>query len=211
MTLPPRVKRYTPQEYYRLERDAEFKSDYYEGEIFPVGEVLAMAGGTAEHSLICGNLIREVGNRLKGGPCTVYESNLRLKIIATGLRTYPDMNVYCEKLLRDEEDEDGETYLNPTVLFEVLSKTTEAYDRGFKADCYRQVPSLRAYGLVSQTAPHIELFERQPDGLWALREAKGLESILSIPPLRIELPLAEVYARVEFGPSHEFPTIERRR
>ena len=147
---------------------------------------------------------------MKGGPCTVYESNLRLKIIATGLRTYPDVNVYCEKLARDLEDEDGETYLNPTVLFEVLSKTTEAYDRGFKAESYRQVPSLRAYGLVSQKTPHIELFERQADGIWTPREAKGMESVLTIPPLRIELPLAEVYARVEFGPPDEFPTIERR-
>ncbi|HSZ56697.1 MAG TPA: Uma2 family endonuclease [Tepidisphaeraceae bacterium] len=203
MAFPQRVKRYTPEEYYRLERDAEFKSDYYDGEIFPIGKVLAMAGGTARHSLISGNLVREIGNRVKGGPCTVYESNLRLKILATGLRTYPDVNVYCEKLQRDEEDQDGETYTNPSVLFEVLSKSTEAYDRGFKADSYRQIKSLRAYGLVSQTTAHIELFERQPDGLWVLREAKGLEAVLSVPPLRIELPLAEAYDRVEFGPGDE--------
>jgi Uma2 family endonuclease len=126
MSLPPR-KRYTPQEYYALEREAAYKSDYYDGEIF------AMAGGTIAHSLICSNLVREVGNRLKGGPCAAYESNLRLKVQATGLRCYPDVGVYCGAMERDPDDPKSETVINPTVLIEVLSESTEAYDRGFKA------------------------------------------------------------------------------
>src|SRR4051812_24533660 len=121
MSVAEPVKRYTPQEYYVLERAAAYKSDYYKGEIF------AMSGGTVAHSRISSNLVREVGNRLKGSPCDAYESNLRLKVKATGLRCYPDASVYCGKLERDPEDSSGETVTNPTVLFEVLSPSTEAY------------------------------------------------------------------------------------
>src|SRR3954470_16239215 len=103
MTLAHPVKRYTPQEYYALERAADYKSEYYKGEIF------AMSGGTARYSLISANVVRELGNRLKGGPCTVYESNLRLKVTASGLRTYPDAGVYCGELRYDEEDAYTET------------------------------------------------------------------------------------------------------
>lgn len=203
MSLPQRIRRFTPREYYELERTAEYKSDYYDGEIF------AMGGGTSRHSLICSNIIRRVGNRLEGSPCAVYESNLRLKIMATALRTYPDVSIYCGPLERDEEDPYEETYINPTVLFEVLSKPTEGYDRGFKAESYRQVESLKAYVLVSQAAPHVEIFERQPDGSWRLRETRGLDTTLAIPAVQIELPLAEIYDRVEFT-AGERPTPDPR-
>jgi Uma2 family endonuclease len=98
MSLAEKVTRYTPQEYYALERAASYKSDYYDGEIF------AMPDGTIAHSLITSNLVREVGNRLKGKPCSAYESNLRLKVKATGFRCYPDVGVYCGALERDPED-----------------------------------------------------------------------------------------------------------
>src|SRR5665213_2977882 len=97
MGVPQPAKRYTPEEYYRLERDAAYKSDYYNGEIF------AMAGSTARHALICSNINREVVNRLKGKPCRTYSSDLRLKIKASGLRVYPDISVYCGALDFDEE------------------------------------------------------------------------------------------------------------
>jgi Uma2 family endonuclease len=192
MGIPQPKKRYTPQEYYELERDAPYKSDYYQGEIF------AMAGGTTRHSLICSNLIRELGVALKKTPCVVYESNIRLKIKATGLRNYPDVSVYCSPLEYDEDDPEQNTVTNPTVLVEVLSKTTEAYDRGFKSQGYRQIESLQAYVLVSQNEPHIEIFQREPSGSWSLREVSGMESALNIPPLGIEVPLEEIYARVDF-------------
>jgi Uma2 family endonuclease len=193
MGLPQPVKRFTPAEYYRLEREAQYKSDYYDGEIF------AMSGGTSKHSLICTNISGELRHRLKGKPCVAYESNLRLRIKATGLRTYPDVSVYCGALEHDDEDSGGETVTNPTVLFEVLSKTTEGYDRGFKAENYRQIESLRAYLLVSQNSAHVETYERQPDGSWLLREARGLNAMLAIPAIGIELPLAEIYDRVDFS------------
>jgi Uma2 family endonuclease len=197
MAIPQPVRRYTPQEYYALERAAGYKSDYYQGELF------AMAGGTARHSLISGNVVGEVRQRLKGTDCRAYESNLRLKVIATGLRCYPDAGVYCGPLQFDTEDTDGETVTNPTVLFEVLSKTTEAYDRGLKSDNYRQIETLAAYVLVSHHAPHVEIYERQPSGHWLLREAKGIAAALAIPALAIDLPLSEIYAGVEFPPPPE--------
>ena len=203
MTLPQPVKRHTPQEYYALEREAEYKSDYYQGEIF------AMAGGSANHSLITANVGREVGNRLKGKPCKVYESNLRLKITATGLRCYPDVSVYCGKLQFDPEDSASETATNPTLLVEVLSKSTEGYDRGLKAENYRQIESLRVYVLVSQVKAHVEIFERQGNGPWLLRDANGLDAVLKLPAIDIDLPLAEVYAGVEFPPPEPTPTVTR--
>jgi len=192
MAIPKTIKRFTAQEYYALEREASYKSDYYKSEIF------AMAGGTAEHSKICVNIGGELRTRLKGKPCDTFESNLRLKIKATGLRTYPDVSVYCGPLERAEDDPYRETYTNPTVLFEVLSKSTEGYDRGLKSQNYRRIETLRAYALVSQTNPYVEIYERQPDNRWLLREVTGLESVLTISSIGVDLPLSEIYARVVF-------------
>ena len=186
------VHRFSIAEYYDLEEAAEYRSEFFEGEIF------AMAGGSAQHSLISANLIRELGNRLKGKSCTAYESNLRLKIEASGLRTYPDAGVYCGQLAFDAEDPRGQTALNPTVLFEVLSPSTEAYDRGKKAENYRQIPSLQAYVLVSQDRPHVEIFERVGDGFWRLSEMSGLDGGLALPCIDVTLNLGEIYERVEF-------------
>jgi Uma2 family endonuclease len=192
MGIPKPVKRYTPAEYYELERAAEYKSDYYDGEIF------AMSGGTIRHSLICTNITGELRQRLKGKHCTPYESNLRLRVKATGLRCYPDASIFCSEMERDVEDSSGETVTNPTVLFEVLSESTEAYDRGLKAQNYRRIESLRAHVLVSQTSPQVELFERQPNGQWVLTEFRGLDAVLPIKAINIELPLVEIYERVDF-------------
>ena len=200
MGLPKPIKRYTPQEYYDLERTATYKSDFYDGEIF------AMAGGSKKHSLIVMNIGGELRQRLKGKPCTAYESNLRLKAKSTGLRSYPDVSVYCEPLEKAEEDRDGETFTNPTVLFEVLSPSTEGYDRGLKSESYRRIESLKAYVLVSQDSPHAEIYERQADGSWMLRDVRGMESTLAIRPIGVELPLKEVYDRVDF--TVEEPTAE---
>jgi Uma2 family endonuclease len=193
MAIPQAIKRYTPQEYYELERTADYRSDYYDGEIF------AMAGGTSAHSLISTNIAGELRQRLKGSPCTAYESNLRLKVKATGLRCYPDVSIYCGPLEQDEEDEQGETYVNPSALFEVLSPSTEGYDRGLKSQSYRRIESLRAYVLISQRAPFAEIYERQSNGSWLLLEANGLDATLEIRSLGISLPLAEVYDRVNFA------------
>jgi Uma2 family endonuclease len=192
MSLPQAKKRYTPAEYYELERAAPYKSDFYDGEIF------AMAGETGEHSQITGNILIAVGMRLRGGPCTVRESNLRVKVTATGLRTYPDAAVYCAPAEYDPEDGARQTALNPTVIFEVLSPSTERYDRGLKARHYRRIESLRAYVLVAQDRPQVEVHQRQPGGAWEIRDAGGLKSSIRLDAIGVELPLAEVYDRVEF-------------
>ena len=197
--MPQPAKRFTPQEYYALEQVAEYKSDYYDGEIF------AMAGGTVRHSLICSNLNRELGNQLKGSPCVVFDANLRLKIKATGLRTYPDASVYCGALQRDGDDPTGETLTNPTLLIEVLSKSTEGYDRGLKAESYRQIESLRAYVLVSQNSAHAELYEKKAENSWSLTEVRGLDGLLNLTSIGVELPLSEIYARVDFTTADPVP------
>lgn len=204
MGTPKPIRHYTPAEYYALEGKAEYKSDYYNGEIFPSGEIgpdgllISMAGGSVRHSMICASIVRETGNRLKGKPCITFESNVRLKIKSTGLRTYPDVSVYCGPREYDPEDPSGQTLFNPSVLFEVLSPTTEGYDRGTKASHYRRIESLQTLVLVTQGAAHLEVHLRQPDGNWTIREYDGLESMLPLPSLNIELPLAEIYDRVDF-------------
>lgn len=193
MGLPQKVTRFTPEEYYRLERDAQHKSEYCEGEIF------ARAGASVNHGRICSNLIREVGIRLTGSPCEAFGSDMRLKVKATGLRAYPDVSVYCGPLEMDSEDPSGQTAMNPTVLFEVLSKTTENYDRYAKAENYRRIDSLKAHVLISQRAAHVEIYEREVDGSWRFREFSGLEATLTITSIGVTLALPDVYARVDFG------------
>jgi Uma2 family endonuclease len=198
MAVPQPVKRYSPAEYYRLEREAEYRSDYYDGEIF------AMAGNTTRHSKIVINVGGELHARLKGKPCSPYDSNQRLKIKATGLRTYPDVSIYCEPIIYDDEDSWSETALNPTVVFEVLSPSTETYDRGFKAENYRRIPSLQAYVLIAQDTPHVEVYERQADNSWLLREQSDMGAAVTLPILSVTLPLKDIYDRIDF-PSPGLP------
>ena len=187
------VQRLTEAEYLDRERRAEFKSEFFDGEMF------AMAGGTRQHTRIAMNLARVLGNQLQGHPCEPYNSDLRVKIEATGLLTYPDLSVVCgsQRFLDAEVD----TLLNPTLIAEVLSDSTEAYDRGKKFENYRQIPSLKEYLLVSQKEPRLEQFIRREDGQWLLRETVGLDATLELSSLQITLALSEVFARVEFVPS----------
>jgi Uma2 family endonuclease len=193
MSLPAPLQRLTEAEYLEIERAAEFKSEFFEGEMF------AMAGGTPQHSLIATNLAAEFRNQLKSGDCAPYNADLRIKIEATGLCTYPDLSVICGPLQFAPGTDD--TVLNPTLLAEVLSDSTEGYDRGKKFEHYRQIPTFQEYLLVSQKEPRIEQFIRQSDGRWVLNEAAGLDAMLELPSLRISLSLAEVFAKVKFVPA----------
>ncbi len=192
MSLAPNLSRISEAEYLRLERSAVAKSKYFNGEIF------AMAGGSPAHSVIAINLGGELRSRLKATDCVVYNGDLKVKVQTTGLFTYPDVSVVCgaQRFL----DEETDTLLSPVVVFEVLSESTEAYDRGKKFENYRQIPSCREYLLVSQTEPRVEQFIRQPNGEWTLKEAAGLDSKITLPSLKIFLPLAEVFSKMKFTP-----------
>jgi len=193
MSLPQTSGRLTESEYLEIERAADFKSEFFDGEMF------AMAGGTLQHSLIGTNLAREFGNRLLNNRCVAFNADLRIKIEATGLCTYPDLSVICGPPQFAAGTND--TVLNPTLVVEVLSDSTEAYDRGRKFEHYRQIPHLMEYLLVSQTEPRIEQFILQPDGHWLLADAVGMDKKLELPSLKITISLSEVFAKVELVPA----------
>ncbi len=190
MALPVKTRPMTPEEYLRIEREALEKSEYFGGEMF------AMAGGKPRHSLIGSKVLIAFGKRLEGRRCTPYNSDLRIGIPGEDLYTYPDVSVFCEPMTFIPGTDDTAT--NPTLIVEVLSKTTEAYDRGRKFESYRKLASLREYLLVSQDAPLIERFTREGDDRWVLTTARGLDAVLPLDFIEAELPLAEVYDKVDF-------------
>lgn len=182
---PAARHRYTEEEYLALERRAETKSELIHGEVF------AMAGAKPRHNAIAVNLTVALGQRLRlrGSPCIVFNSDQRLRSDATGMNTYADAVVACGPRFHAKHTD---TLINPDVIVEVLSKSTEAYDRGLKASHYRQIPSLRAYLLVGQDRRGLELQVRQADGRWLIHEA-GPGERLSIEALGIELEVDAVY------------------
>ena len=182
----------TPEQYLEIERKAEFKSEYYNGEMF------AMAGAKSSHNLINTNLTRELSLQLRSRPCRVYSSDQRVWVAPTGLYTYPDLVVVCG----EPRLQDGvlDTLLNPTVIVEVLSPSTEAYDRGRKFGNYRTIESLKAYLMVSSELIGAELYTRQPDNRWQLTaEANKLENTIEIELIGCRLKLADIYEKVELG------------
>jgi Uma2 family endonuclease len=181
----------TPTEYLEAERRAETKSEYFDGQVF------AMSGASLRHNLIVGNLLAGLHTQLKGRPCRVLPSDMRVHV-PTGLYTYPDVTVTCgaPKL----EDEHFDTLLNPTLLIEVLSDSTERYDRGRKTEHYRQIESLQEYLLVSQEEAHIERYLRQSEREWLLTEAIGFEERISLPSIDCVIALRDVYDRVFEAP-----------
>lgn len=195
MTLPAsQPPRYTVKEYLRIERDSMQKHEYRDG------QVVAMAGATPAHVAIATNVAGELRTRLRGTPCRPYSADLRVRISGTPLYTYPDVSVICGPLEFDEQDERRETVTNPRVIVEVLSPSTEAYDRGEKLRRYLRIPSFSEYVLVSQAAAVVETYARQPDGLWVFHIYEGMGVTARLRSLEIDLPLAEVYAGGDFPP-----------
>ncbi len=178
-------ERYTYDEYLVRERVADTKSEYYGGQIF------AMAGGSPRHNSIGVNLVASLRNRLRGSPCRPFNSDQRIRISTCGLATYPDVSIICGELQMDAQDVDA--IVNPRVIFEVLSKSTEGYDRGKKFDFFRQIKSLTEYVLVAQEDLQVECFTRQSDENWLLSITKGLHGVLRLSTVSVELPLLEIY------------------
>jgi len=183
--------RLSVEEYLELERTSEVRHEYYDGELF------AMVGASEAHALIVTNLVGELRNQLRGRPCRIYANDVRVQVADTGLYTYPDVIVVCQGP-KFFETEHRNTLLNPTLIAEVLSESTEAYDRGKKFDHYRTLESLTDYLLVAQDEAKIEHFTRHREG-WLLTVAKGLDGALSLPSIDCELRLAELYEWVEVG------------
>jgi Uma2 family endonuclease len=182
----------TEAEYLERERRAEYKSEYFRGEMF------AMAGASRRHGLIVTNLVGELRQQLKKKPCEIYSTDLRLRVTPTGLYTYPDVMVVCDETKFADDQKD--TVLNPVVLIEVLSESTRDYDRGRKYQHYRTLPSLMEYLTVAQDEAHIEHSTRQPEG-WLLAEFNGLGQSVSLGSIGCVLPLAEVYDKVQWTAS----------
>ncbi|QTA93322.1 Uma2 family endonuclease [Desulfonema magnum] len=176
-------------EYIEQERTAEIKSEYYQGEIF------AMAGASRKHNLIVANVIGELRYQLKNKPCRTYPSDMRLKTEATGLYTYPDVMVVCgdEKFTDERQD----TLLNPDVIIEVLSDSTESYDRGRKFQNYRKVGSLKEYVMISQHCRKIERFHKNEKQQWVLTESDKENPSVFLESIGCELELSEIYDKTE--------------
>jgi Uma2 family endonuclease len=183
----------TPEEYLLRERKAEFRSEYFRGEMF------AMAGASANHNLIVLNAGSQLREQLKKKPCRVYPSDLKLRIEATGLYTYPDISVVCGE--PQIESDSGDVLLNPVVLVEVLSDSTEGYDRGKKFEHYRTIPGLEHYVLIAQDRYSIDCFTRSNDGSWNLTSCQGLDEKIMLDAIESELFGTEVYDKVVFASS----------
>jgi Uma2 family endonuclease len=182
----------TPEEYLAIERDVPTKHEFYRGEMF------AMSGASREHNLITGNIAASLHAQLANRPCESYQNDMRVRVSKTGFYTYPDVVITCEQ--PRFEDDHFDTLLNPQVIVEVLSDSTEKYDRGKKFEHYRQLESLREYALIAQDRAHLELFTRGDDGIWRLTEATGLESAIDLPVIGCRLQLADVYAKITLPP-----------
>ncbi len=190
MSAIPKTK-LTPEEYLEKERKAEYKSEYFDGEIF------AMAGAKRNHNKVTTNVGGLIWQHLKGKDCESYSNDMRVFVPKTGLYTYLDVVVICGE--PKFQDNVFDTLLNPTLLIEVLSDTTENYDRGKKFQHYRSIESLQEYVLVSQDEARIEKYVKQGDGFWVLSEAVGLDAKIKLDAIDCELALSEVFDKVIFS------------
>ena len=184
--------RYTPEQYLEMEREAGYKSEYLFSKIF------AMAGASEAHNLIVTNVLSEFSGQLKGRPCRTYPSAMKVEIGPSGLFAYPDASVVCGPPRFHDANRD--MLQNPTLIVEVLSASTEAYDRGAKFAQYRRLDSLTDYLMISPNEFRVEHFVRQSDNQWLLSEVTSEEQSVVIMSIGCELPISEVYDRVEFEP-----------
>lgn len=190
--MSQKIKSYvSPEEYLRLERQSEYKSEYVNGEIF------AMSGASRKHNLVAGNIVAELNRQLRGKPCEVYPSDMRVKVTATGLYTYPDVVVVCGE--PKFEDEYVDTLLNPTLLVEVLSQSTERYDRIAKSSYYRTLDSLAEHLLIAQDEIRLEQYVKQANGQWLLYECSSLDEVVELPSISCSLALRDVYDKVSLA------------
>lgn len=188
--------RFTPEEYLKMERQADHKSEYYSGEIF------AMAEASFTHNVLVANTVLEFGNRLRGRPCRAVTSDQRVLVKPTGLYTYPDVVIVCGQ--PQFGDDHLDTLTNPLVIIEVLSPATELYDRGEKFAHYQRLESLQDYLLIAQDKCRVEHYSRWSDGRgqWLLTVLDDMHAVIRIASIDAELTLAGIYEGVDFKTDH---------
>jgi Uma2 family endonuclease len=178
----------TPEEYLEIERKAKHKSEYHNGEMF------AMSGASRRHSRVGFQLNVLIGEHLRNRPCEGYTSDMRVLVESTGLYTYPDLTVACGE--PRFQDDTFDTLLNPTLIAEILSPTTEDFDRGKKSHWYRSVPSLQEYLLLAQDAPEATLYRRQADGMWSVVDFTGMDAAVELVSIGYSLHLCDLYTGI---------------
>ena len=179
---------YTPEEYLEFERKSDIRHEYIDGEIYE------RAGAAKHHNIISANIVRLLGNQFLERDCNVYGSDMRVKIITTGRYTYPDVVALCGEEIFEEETED--TLLNPMLIVEILSKSTEAYDRGAKFEHYQTVESLQEYILITQEPFRVEQFVRKDRNVWTYFEFRKPDDVVKLNSIDCELALQDIYHKV---------------
>jgi Uma2 family endonuclease len=188
------LNRYTPEEYLAIDRMAEFKSEYIDGEI------VAMTGGSRPHNIIVWNLSAMLRSCFEGRPCEAYSNDMRVKIRPSTRYVYPDLVAVCGE--PRFEDAEIDVLLNPSLVVEVLSRSTQAYDRGDKAAHYRKIDSLEEYLLIAQDRVRIEQYTRRGD-VWNLTEITDAGATLALASVGCEVPVREIYARLDVSAASE--------
>ncbi len=195
MTATRSQSHISEEEYLAFERASDLKHEYYRGRVY------AMTGAKEPHNLIVANCIATLHAQLRRKPCRVYPADMRVKVLQTGLNTYPDITVVCGS--PQFTDDVRDTIVNPLLIVEVLSASTERYDRGLKFQNYRTIETLQDYLLIAQDHYIIEHFSRQENGLWLLHEATSMEMSIEIQSIESVLRLEDVYEKVELAPESD--------
>jgi len=193
MVAQPKKSSLTAEEYLAVERKARFKSEFYKGEMF------AMAGADKAHNLIVSNVLRVLGNQLLERDCNLYPSDMRVKVRQLDKYTYPDISVTCGEEIF--EDDQVDTLLNPVLIIEVLSDSTEAYDRGMKFEHYQHIGALSEYLLIAQNSCRVEQYMRQHNKKWTYQEFHSLDDVVALKAIGCVLALKEIYFKTAKGGS----------
>lgn len=194
-------KYYTPEEYLEFERNAEERHEYLDGRIYPVNkpgyvDAVSMAGESLAHSRICINIAREISLALKGKGCEALSPNMKVRAETLGLFAYPDLSIVCGG--PQFHDTKRDVLVNPKVIIEVLSPSTERYDQTNKFFRYRrEIPSLTDYVLIYQNIPFVEHYEKNEEGRWEHNAFDGLNDTFRIPSINCVIPMSEIYDRVD--------------
>jgi Uma2 family endonuclease len=197
---PETKRRYTLEEYLALERESDARHEFWDGEIF------AMGGGTLGHERVMGNVFDLFRVQLRGSHCSVFGSNMQIKVPSAPPYRYADGSVVSGKV-EVERFNGNDLLLNPVLIYEVLSPSTEAYDRGDKFTCYKSIASLKEYLLIAQHRPHITHFVNKDDGSWSYSETNDPDASVQLPSVRITLNFIDVYQDVEFDKSESSATL----